>query len=146
MSTFMSRKQGVTQRPPLRRMLSEKDIRTYNRYELKRWRSESTERIVRSLESGQLEPLWVTHDGVVWQGNVRVFVLEERGFPRAGYSIVTVCRRPTQTPIQAARNCTGNGSWKCCLVPTLAIHRSCTPFRYRRKPDSDRVYNRGESR
>ena len=32
MSTFMSRKQGVTQRPPLRRMLSEKDIRTYHRY------------------------------------------------------------------------------------------------------------------
>ena len=80
MNTFMSRKQGVTQRPPLRRMLSEKDIRTFHRYELKRWRSESTERIVRSLESGQLEPLWVTHDGLVWQGNVRIFVLEERGF------------------------------------------------------------------
>ena len=80
MNTFMSRKQAVVQQPPLRRMLSDKDIRTYHRYALKRWRSEPTERIVRSLQNGQLEPLWVTEDGLVWQGNVRILVLEERGF------------------------------------------------------------------
>ena len=80
MNTFMSRKQAVVQQPPLRRMLSDQYIRIYHRYALKRWRAESTERIVRSLEVGRMEPLWVTEDGVVWQGNVRILVLEERGF------------------------------------------------------------------
>ena len=80
MNTFMSRKQVVTQQPPLRRMLSNEEIRIYHRYALKRWRSESTASIVRSLESGQLEPLWVTSEGLVWQGNVRILVLEERAF------------------------------------------------------------------
>ena len=80
MNTFMSRKQAVNQQPPLRRMLSDDQIRIYHRYALRRWRSEPTERIVRSLESGQLEPLWVTSDGLVWQGNVRILVLEERAF------------------------------------------------------------------
>ena len=80
MNTFMSRKQALIQQPLLRRMLSDQEIRTYHRYELRRWRSESTERIVRSLESRQLEPLWVTQDGLVWQGNARILVLEERGF------------------------------------------------------------------
>ena len=65
MNTFMSRKQAVVQQPPLRRMLSDQDIRTYHRYALKRWRSEPTERIVRSLQNGRLEPLWVTEDGLV---------------------------------------------------------------------------------
>ena len=80
MNTFMSHKQAVVQQPPLRRMLTDEYIRIYHRYALKRWRSEPTERIVRSLESGQLEPLWVDSDGIVWQGKVRIFVLEERGF------------------------------------------------------------------
>ena len=79
-NTFMSRKQAVVQQPPLRRMLSDEYIRIYHRYALRRWRSEATERIVRSLEAGHLEPLWVTEDGLVWQGNVRILVLEERGF------------------------------------------------------------------
>ena len=61
-------------------MLSDEYIRIYHRYALKRWRSEPTEHIVRSLENGHLEPLWVDSDGVVWQGNVRILVLEERGF------------------------------------------------------------------
>ena len=80
MNTFMSRRQAVVQKPPLRRMLSDEYIRIYHRYALKRWRSEPTEHIVRSLEPGRLEPLWVTEDGVVWQGNVRILALEERGF------------------------------------------------------------------
>ena len=54
MNTFMSRKQTIVQQPPLRRMLSDEFIRIYHRYALKRWRSEPTERIVRSLESGRL--------------------------------------------------------------------------------------------
>src|SRR5207245_1435814 len=54
MNTYMSRKQAVVQQPPLRRMLSDEYIRIYHRYALKRWRSEPTERIVRSLETGYL--------------------------------------------------------------------------------------------
>ena len=80
MNTYMSRKQAVVQQPLLRRMLSDEYIRIYHRYALKRWRSEPTDCIVRSLEFGQLEPLWVAEDGLVWQGNVRILVLEERGF------------------------------------------------------------------
>jgi len=80
MNTVTSRKQTVFQNPPLRRMLSDDYIRIYHRYALRRWRSEPTTHIVRSLKPGQLEPLWVTEDGTVWQGNVRVLVLEERGF------------------------------------------------------------------
>jgi hypothetical protein len=94
MNTYMSRKQAVVQQPPLRRMLSDQYIRIYHRYALKRWRSEPTEYryalkrwrsepteyIVRSLQIGQLEPLWVAEDDLVWQGNVRILVLEERGF------------------------------------------------------------------
>jgi hypothetical protein len=68
MNIFMSRKQPVVQQPPLRRMLSDEYIRIYHRYALKRWRSEPT------------EPLWVAENSVVWQGNVRILVLEERGF------------------------------------------------------------------
>jgi hypothetical protein len=80
MNTFMSRKQALVQQPPLRRMLSDDYIRIYHRYALRRWRSQRTEYIVRSLKTGQLEPLWVTEDGLIWQGNVRILVLEERGF------------------------------------------------------------------
>jgi hypothetical protein len=32
------------------------------------------------VESGQLEPLWDTEDSLVWQGNVRILVLEESGW------------------------------------------------------------------
>jgi hypothetical protein len=80
MNAVTSRKQTVFQHPPLRRMLSDDYIRIYHRYALRRWRSEPTAHIVRSLQSGQLEPLWVAEDGLVWQGNVRILVLEERGF------------------------------------------------------------------
>ena len=80
MNTVTSRKQTVFQHPPLRRMLSDEYIRIYHRYALRRWRSEPTVHIVRSLQFGQLEPLWVAEDGLVWQGNVRILVLEERGF------------------------------------------------------------------
>ena len=80
MNTFMSHKQTIVQQPPLRKMLSEQEIRINHRYALKRWRSETTERIVNSLRIGSLEPLWATEDGIVWQGNARILVLEERGF------------------------------------------------------------------
>jgi len=80
MNTVTSRNQNIFQQPPLRRMLSDEYIRIYHRYALRRWRLEPTPHIVRSLKPGRLEPLWVTEDGIVWQGNVRILVLEERGF------------------------------------------------------------------
>jgi hypothetical protein len=44
-------------------------------------RGRSTEEIVDSLRPGALQPLIVKPDGTVVQGNTRVKVLEERGYP-----------------------------------------------------------------
>ena len=108
MNSFMSRKQDLIQQPLLRRMLSDQEIRTYHRYELKRWREEPTEHIVRSLEPGQLEPLWVTTDGVVWQGNVRIMILEERGF---NINCLSRCYPPRE-------------NWLDASAPTLSRSRA----------------------
>ena len=110
MNTFMSRKQTIVQQPPLRRMLSDEFIRIYHRYALKRWRSEPTERIVRSLESGRLEPLWVTSEGLVWQGNVRILVLEERGF---NVNCLSRCYPPREEWLNAsARTLSAHRLWQ----------------------------------
>ena len=109
MNTFMSHKQSVVQQPPLRRMLSEQEIRTNHRYALKRWRSETTERIVNSLRIGSLEPLWVTEDGIVWQGNARILVLEERGF---NVNCLPRCYPPREL-------------WLESSAPTLSPNRLC---------------------
>jgi len=44
------------------------------------WRRQSTADIVKSLEPGHLESLKVTPDGRVMNGNIRIKVLEERGY------------------------------------------------------------------
>jgi len=44
-------------------------------------RTRSTVEIVKSLQADQKEPLRVKPDGRVVQGNTRIKVLEERGYP-----------------------------------------------------------------
>jgi hypothetical protein len=44
-------------------------------------RNRTTEEIVQSLQPGALQPLIVKPDGTIIQGNTRVKVLEERGYP-----------------------------------------------------------------
>jgi hypothetical protein len=91
-------------------MLSDEYIRIYHRYALKRWRSEPTDRIVRSLQVGQLEPLWVDETGTVWQGNVRIFVLEERGF---NVNCLQRCYSPRQGWLNAsARTLSDRRLWQ----------------------------------
>jgi hypothetical protein len=47
---------------------------------LEYWRKQSTEDIVNSLQLGQPEALKVKSDGRIMNGNMRIKVLEERGF------------------------------------------------------------------
>jgi hypothetical protein len=47
---------------------------------LEHWRKQSTEDIVNSLQPGQPEALKVKSDGRIMNGNMRIKVLEERGF------------------------------------------------------------------
>jgi len=44
------------------------------------WRRQPTEDIVNSLQPGQPEALKVKSDGRIMNGNMRIKVLEERGF------------------------------------------------------------------
>jgi hypothetical protein len=75
---------GGGAKPPLRRIhqsVYERDPRA--RSSLEYHRSRSTEEIVGSLRAGPEndEPLMVKPDGRVFQGNTRIKVLEERGYP-----------------------------------------------------------------
>jgi len=47
---------------------------------LEYWRRQPTEDIVNSLQPGQPEALKVKSDGRIMNGNMRIKVLEERGF------------------------------------------------------------------
>jgi hypothetical protein len=47
---------------------------------LEYWRRQPTEDIVNSLQPGQPEALKVKSDGRIMNGNIRIKVLEERGF------------------------------------------------------------------
>jgi hypothetical protein len=47
---------------------------------LEYWRRQPTEDIVNSLQLGQPEALKVKSDGRIMNGNMRIKVLEERGF------------------------------------------------------------------
>lgn len=68
-------------RPPLRRIHSDATLESgASRYSLVYWRGRRTEEIIRSLYPGSEESLKVKSDGSVINGNVRVKVLEERGF------------------------------------------------------------------
>jgi hypothetical protein len=69
-------------RPPLRRIhesVYEHDPKAER--SLLYHRGRSTGEIVRSLRPGEPEPLIVKIDGRIVQGNTRIKVLEERGFP-----------------------------------------------------------------
>lgn len=72
--------------PPLRRLHPDLlfQVRRY-RLSLEYWRKQSTESIVASLRPRPNDPdyqefLKVRQDGVIFQGNTRVKVLEERGY------------------------------------------------------------------
>lgn len=68
-------------RPALRRIHSDETLEAgANRLSLQYWRQHSTEEIVESLRPGKSEALQVKPDGRIFNGNVRVKVLEERGF------------------------------------------------------------------
>jgi hypothetical protein len=66
---------------PLRRIHSDQTLEAgASRLALEYWRKQSTEDIVRSLRPGNVEALKVKPDGRIMNGNVRIKVLEERGF------------------------------------------------------------------
>jgi hypothetical protein len=69
--------------PPLRRIHSD-EIYVQNsnaRRSLEYHRTRTTEEIVEPLRPGKQESLKVKPDGRVFQGNTRIKVLEERGYP-----------------------------------------------------------------
>ena len=66
---------------PLRRIHSDHTLEAVsNRVALEYWRRQSTEDIVNSLQPGQPEALKAKSDGRIMNGNMRIKVLEERGF------------------------------------------------------------------
>jgi hypothetical protein len=68
-------------RPPLRRIHADEILGSgISRFSLDYWRQLGTEEIVESLRPGKIESLKVKSDGRILNGNVRIKVLEERGF------------------------------------------------------------------
>lgn len=68
-------------RPPLRRIHTDETLESgVSRFSIEYWRRRETVEIVESLRPGKSEALKVSADGRVLNGNVRVKVLEERGF------------------------------------------------------------------
>jgi hypothetical protein len=75
---------GARRLPPLRRIHESVYDQDGNaRKSLEYHRTRTTEEIVESLRPGPRtpSPLIVTADGRVYQGNTRIKVLEERGYP-----------------------------------------------------------------
>lgn len=69
------------QRPPLQRIHTDDTLESgAARFSLAYWRQRETMEIVASLQPGQNEALQVKLDGRIFNGNVRIKVLEERGF------------------------------------------------------------------
>jgi hypothetical protein len=69
------------QRPSLRRIHADETLRSgISRFSLEYWRKHSTEEIVESLRPGRSEALKVKSDGRILNDNVRIKVLEGRGF------------------------------------------------------------------
>jgi hypothetical protein len=67
--------------PPLQRIHSAETLTTGSaKYGTESVRKMSTEDIVKSLKSGSAEPLKVKPDGRIFDGNTRVFILEQRGY------------------------------------------------------------------
>jgi hypothetical protein len=72
---------GGEDRPPLRRIHTDETLAAgTSRFSLAYWRTRKTEEIVESLRPGKQEALRVKPDGRIINGNVRITVLEERGF------------------------------------------------------------------
>ena len=72
---------GGEQRTPLRRIHADETLVTgTSRFSLAYWRAQETKEIVESLRPGKPEALRVKPDGRIINGNVRIKVLEERGF------------------------------------------------------------------
>jgi hypothetical protein len=71
----------VPQEPPLQRIHDAVYEEGIAKLSLEYHRRLSTEEIVESLQPGQAQPLIATADGRIVQGNTRIKVLEERGFP-----------------------------------------------------------------
>jgi hypothetical protein len=67
-------------RPPLRRIHTDETLASgASRFSIEYWRRRETAEIVESLRPGRDESLQVKPDGRIFNGNVRVKVLEERG-------------------------------------------------------------------
>ena len=72
-------------KPPLRRIHSDETLESgASRFSLSYWRQRKTEEIIESLRPGKNDALKVKPDGRILGGNVRVKVLEERGFDVSG--------------------------------------------------------------
>lgn len=69
------------EKPPLRYIHADKTFASgISRLALEYWRKRVTDEIVESLRPGKTESLKVKSDGRILNGNVRVRVLEERGY------------------------------------------------------------------
>lgn len=70
-------------KPPLRRIHSDSlyERSSRARASLEYHQSRTTQEIIESLHPGAKEPLLVKPDGRIFQGNTRIKVLEERGYP-----------------------------------------------------------------
>ena len=67
--------------PPLRRIHSDQTLEAgSNSVALEYWRKQPTDEIVKSLQPGTPEGLKIKPDGRIMNGNMRIKVLEERGF------------------------------------------------------------------
>ena len=72
---------GGENRPPLRRIHTDETLTAgTSRFSLTYWRARKTKEIVEFLRPGKQEALRVKPDGRIINGNVRITVLEERGF------------------------------------------------------------------
>jgi hypothetical protein len=68
-------------RLPLRRIHADQTLLSGGaRFSLEYWRQKSTDEIIESLRPGKIEALKVKTDGRILNGNIRIKVLEERGF------------------------------------------------------------------
>lgn len=68
-------------RPALQRIHADETLETgVSRFSLEYWRQRSIEEIIDSLRLGRSEALKIKPDGRILNGNVRIKVLEERGF------------------------------------------------------------------
>ena len=98
-------------RPPLRRIHPDS---TYDqdpdaRRSLDFWRQQPTDAIVESLKPDAKEPLIVTPDGRVWQGNTRIRVLDERGYDVNSLPRVSRDADPKSGPRSGAGRGSGRG-------------------------------------